>query len=202
MVVGKFGHGRRFRCPCPGCDNVGSWVAEYVDDANAPEAPQAASAPVLTGDARKEAFELATFQEFAVAAQLAVESPENAKPPRPDIRCRIDGAVYWFELGRITDSKLAQVVGNKWPEDPIPFSYEQKEPLARIIAKKAAATYETDGYPVDLVLHFDQQPPDRVALARHLQEYANDLSDLRQRGPFTRMWIYDQWSRSVLWKST
>jgi hypothetical protein len=200
MVIGKFGRGRRFRCPYHGCDYVGPMVAEDVADADDPEEPQL-STRGLTRVAEKEAFELSVFNEFAKAAHLPVNSPENSKPPRPDIRCLIDGDEHWFELGRITDTKLAKTISVEWPKDPKPFSFAQKEPFVRIIKKKAKAQYQTDGRPLDLVLHFDQQPPDRAALDRHLQEHAAALNDLKQRGPFSRIWIYDGWSKSVLWKS-
>jgi hypothetical protein len=75
---------------------------------------------------------LAAFQELASAAHLTVESPENAKPPWPDIRCLIDGEEYWFELGRIADTKLAKALSIEWPEDPTPSSFAQREPFVRI----------------------------------------------------------------------
>jgi hypothetical protein len=149
MVIGKFGQGRRFRCPFHDCDQVGSWAAESVADVVGSTEPQ--SSGQLAGDAKKEAFELSTFVEFANAADLAVEFPQNARPPRPDIHCHIDGQEYWFELGRIADTKLAKAVSIGWPKDPTPFSFAQKEPLLRIIEKKAAAHYDTNGRHVDLV---------------------------------------------------
>jgi hypothetical protein len=155
----------------------------------------------LKGDAKKEAFELSTFREFAEAAHLPVDWSENARPPLPDIRSQIDGEEYWFELGRITDTKLAKAISIGWPEDPRPFSVAQKEPLLRILEKKAVAQYQTNGRPVDLVLHYDQQPPDGIALARHIDEHAIALGAMLQRGPFTRIWIYDKWSRSVRWRN-
>jgi hypothetical protein len=204
LVVGKFGSGRRFRCPICDCDTVGSVAAEFVADMD--EAGEQQQAPVLelTGDAKKEAFELSAFNEFARAAGLPVEeeSARNAKPPQPDIRCRIDGEERWFELGRITDTHLTKTISIPSPKDPAPFSFAQKEPLLRIIEKKAAAHYEANGHPVDLVLYFEQQPPDRTALERHLRESAESLNELRQRGLFSRIWIYDRWSKSVLWQST
>jgi hypothetical protein len=201
MVIGKFAQGRKFRCPFHGCGNVGPMVAEHVADADADEPEEPPATEVLAADSRKEAFELSVFEEFAKAAYISMESPENAKPPRPDIRCRIDGEEYWFELGRITDTKLARAISVEWPKAPTPFSIAQKEPFVRMIEKKAAAQYETNGQPVDLVLYFDQQPPDRKALERHLQEDAAALNDLHQRGPFSRIWIYGRWSKSMLWKS-
>ncbi len=168
-----------------------------IDDEEQPEPPGI----VLAGDAKKEAAELAVFKEFAAAPGLLVESPENARPPHPDIRCMIDGQPYWFELGRITDSLLAEQISMKPPYDPEPFSFGQEEPFVRIVEKKAKARYETNGRDVDLVLHFDQQPPDRTALSRHLQKHAAALDKLQKHGPFSRIWIYDGWSKSVLWQS-
>lgn len=200
MCIGRFGEGRRFRCLMHGCDSVGLMVAACVADSDeVKERPD--TTPVLTGDERKEAFELITFTEFASAAGLPLDLAENAKPPHPDIRCRIGGNECWFELGRITDSKLAKALNSPWPKAPTPFSFAQKEPFVRIIEKKAKAPYVTNGRPVDLLLHFDHQPPDREALKRHLQEHVVALNHLRQHGPFSRIWIFDGWSKSVLWQS-
>ncbi len=201
LVIGKFGDGRQLRCPYHGCDTVGGVVDTFVADVAEVVQQSQPTALQLSGAAKKEAFELSVFIEFATAAHLAVESPENAQPPRPDIRCRIQGEECWFELGRITDTNLARTISGEWPKAPKPFSFAQEEPFVRIIEKKAASQYQTDGHPLDLVLHFDQQPPDRAALTRHLQENAAALNDLKQRGPFSCIWIYDGWSRSVLWKS-
>jgi hypothetical protein len=151
----------------------------------------------LTNDEEKEASELAVFRDFAKATGLAVLTSTNAKPPEPDIRCNIDGGVYWFELGRITDPKLARAINR--PKDLKAFSFDQKEPFVSIIQKKTKARYDVQGGPVDLVLYFEQQPPDRAALTRHVMEHAAELSALRETGPFTRVWIYDTWSRSLLW---
>jgi hypothetical protein len=203
MHIGRVGHGRRFRCPCDDCEGLGRIVAENVADVNELEQDAATTtSDGRTSDEKKEVAELSTFTEFAIAANLPVISQVNAKPPRPDIRCLIDGDEYWFELGRITDTKLAKAITAGWRTDLKPFSFAQKEPFLRIIEKKGAKRYETSGRLVDLVLHFDQQPPDRTALQRHLREHAHALNDLRKRGPFSRIWIYDKWSKSVLWQST
>lgn len=175
-------------------------MAEFVLDLELQEAPVESMA-ALSGDAKKEADELSVFREFTKAAALTAEAPDNAKPPRPDIRCKIEGKDYWFELGRITDTNLAKEISGGWKNRPKPFSILQEEPFERIMKQKAKKTYQTDGRPVDLVLHFDQQPPDRAAIQRHLQSHADMLSDLTRTGPFSRVWIYDGWSKSVLWRS-
>jgi len=199
LVVGKFGQGRRYRCPFKGCDSVGAIVAEFVRDLELREAP-VESLAALSGDAKKEAEELSVFREFTKAAALSAEAPENARPPHPDIRCKIDGNDYWFELGRITDTNLAKEISGGWKNGPKPFSFLQEEPFARIIKQKAEKTYQTEGRPVDLVLYFDQQPPDRIALQRHLRKHADALGGLTRTGPFSRVWIYDGWSKTVLWR--
>jgi hypothetical protein len=200
LVVGKFGQGRRYRCPFKGCDSVGAILAQSVLDLDLKEAP-VDSVAALKGDAKKEADELSVFQEFTKAAALSAEAPDNAKPPHPDIRCKLDGKDYWFELGRITDTNLAKEISGGWKNRPKPFSILQEEPFERIMRQKAKKTYHTDGRPVDLVLHFDQQPPDRAVIGGHLQSHADMLSDLTRTGPFSRVWIYDGWSKTVLWRS-
>jgi hypothetical protein len=194
--IAKSGTGRRFACPVKGCRDVGPAVAEFVSDDGEKEDPQAPMA-VLRGDAKKAAFELSVFVEFAKAAALVVNGPENGGRSCPDIQCKIDGQAYWFELGRITDETLAR--HGVRPQNPRPFKVGQKEPLERIMKQKAGKTYQTVGRPVDLVLHFDHQPPDRTAIQRHIAQQTDTLDALRKR--FARVWIYDGWSKSVLWRS-
>lgn len=199
MFVGKVRGGRQFQCPIRGCHNVGSVVAEHVADVDEVEVPPVASVVELAGDG--ESKELSVFIEFANAAHLSVESPENARPNRPDIHCRIDGEEYWFELGRISDTSFARRLKSNWPGDSTPFSFAQEEPFVRIVKQKATKRYDTNGRPVDLVLHFDHQPPDTAALQRYVQKHAAALEHLRQGGPFSRVWIYDEWSKRILWQS-
>lgn len=177
---------------------MGPAVAEFVSDDGAKGEPKTPMA-VLRGDAKKAAFELSAFVEFAKAAALVVDGPENGEQGCPDIKCKIDGQEYWFELGRITDETLARQINGVWPQNPQPFKFGQKEPLEGIMKRKAGKTYQTAGRPVDLVLHFDHQPADRKAIERHVAQHAGSLDKLLER--FSRVWIYDGWSRSVLWRS-
>jgi len=198
LWIAKSGTGRRLACPIEGCRYVGLAVTEFVsDDGKKAEPWQPVAA--LRVDAKKTAFELSVFVEFATAAALVVDRPENGRVGCPDIRCKIVDQEYWFELGRITDETLARQINGVWPQDPQPFQFGQKEPLERIMKQKAGKKYQTGGHPVDLVLHFDQQPPDRTAIERHVAQYAGLLDKLLER--FSRVWIYDGWSKSVLWRS-
>ena len=176
-------------------------MATLVPDVDVVEGQAQTTEPATTSAVAKAAIELSVFVEFARAANLTVESPESADAPYPDIHCRINDQEYWFELGRITDTKLARILSNKWPTAPEPFSFAQREPFARIIQQKTKKRYETNGRPVDLVLHFDQQPPDRMAFERFVQGQADALEQLRGLGVFSRVWIYDAWSNSVLWRN-
>jgi len=47
-----------------------------------------------------------------------------------------------------------------------PFHSPRRNRFLRIIEKKAAAHYEGEWHPVDLVLYFEQQPPDRTAFGK------------------------------------
>jgi hypothetical protein len=198
MWIANSGKGRRFACPIKGCRCVGPAVAEFVSDVGRKEEPRAAMA-ILRGEAKKAAFELSVFNEFAKAALLSADAPENGGRGFPDVRCKIDGQEYWFELGRITDEILAEQINRVWPKNPRPFTFGQEEPFERIMKQKATKTYQTNGRPVDLVLHFDHQPPDRKAIQRHVAQHAGTLDELAKR--FSRVWIYDGWSKSVLWRS-
>ncbi len=201
MFVASFGPLRQFRCPFRGCDNRGSVVSEFVANIETAIEDQLEPVASLTHEAKTEAHELAIFHVFAIAANLRFKSPRNKKPPFPDIECIIDGELHWFELGRITDYKFAGLIKDTRRDNPKPFLFSQEEPFVRIVEKKKKKRYTTLGHPVDLVLYFDQQPPDQKALKRYFSKHAATLEDLQKKGPFSRVWIYDDWSKSVLWSS-
>jgi hypothetical protein len=146
---------------------------------------------------------MATFLGFVRAAGLNVDpgSPLNAKPPQPDIACTVDGAQYFFELGEITDEGLAKDVNTSLLTgvDSEGGFFSEEIPLIRIIRKKLASRYQTNGVPLDLVLHYDKQSA--FAPATYLTRYESDISGaLVPNGPFLRIWIYDSWTKSILWK--
>jgi hypothetical protein len=62
-------------------------VAEFVAAVDEVEQPRAIVLELAVA-AKQEVFESSVFMGFANAAHLSVESLENSKPPRPDIRCR------------------------------------------------------------------------------------------------------------------
>ena len=63
----------------------------------------------------------------------------------------------FFELGEITDDDLAkdESTSLRFGVDGEGGLFSEEEPLLRIIRKKTASTYQPDGAPLDLVLHYD-----------------------------------------------
>jgi hypothetical protein len=152
---------------------------------------------------RKETGEMTVFTEFAVAASLHVDSgtPRNEKPPLPDISCTIGGQPHLFELGEIMDEGLAGEVGRSLRSgvDGEGGLLSEEEPLVRMISKKTASAYETGGVPLHLVLHYDKQYP--FAPVEYLRGRESEIAAaLAPNGPFSRIWIYDGWSKTVLWE--
>jgi hypothetical protein len=157
----------------------------------------------LTKNEQKESSELALFNSFAPAAGIHVDegTARNARDPDPDIRCMIAGREHWFELGRIVNQDLAERINPKRRTRDVPFSFSQEEPLASIINKKRRKKYLTGGSPVDLVLYFDHYPADLRAIQRHITNQHSALVSLVNECHIRRVWLYDWWSRRVLWTS-
>jgi hypothetical protein len=153
---------------------------------------------------RKESGEMKVFMEFVAAGHLNIDpgTPKNEQPPLPDISCSVGGKQYLFELGEITDEELAAEIGRSLRTGAVAGgAFSEEEPLVRMILKKAGSTYRTDGAPMGLVLHYDKQYPFAPAeyLDRHLAEIALALIP---NGPFSRIWIYDGWTKAILWRGT
>jgi hypothetical protein len=117
------------------------------------------------------------------------------------MRCSISGEDCLFELGEVTDEALTGEIGRslRMGADGDGGVRSEEEPLVRMISKKSQSTYETLGTPVDLVLQYDKQYPFAPVeyLARHELEIEMALVP---KGPFSRIWIYDGWNKTILWK--
>jgi hypothetical protein len=114
MYIGKFGEGRRFKCPYYKCEEEGPIVAEaVVDEEGEPPPPDPLMS--LKKAERKRAAELLIFQSFGSACGLPIDegSPENQEPDYPDILCTISGQRYRFELGQIIHEEVAEKVNPK-----------------------------------------------------------------------------------------
>jgi len=155
--------------------------------------------------ARKERMELTAFIGFIKAANLEADfnSITNCIPPLPDMSCLINGERYFFELGEIIDENLAQDVrtSSRAGVDSSGGFFSEAKPLIRLLHKKAGSTYRTDGAPLDLVLHYDLQAPyDPASLLRDRE--SDVAAALSPNGPFSRIWVYDSWTKTILWPSS
>ncbi len=143
------------------------------------------------------------FLDFKEAATLEVDfgSEKNEKPPLPDIGCTISGSPYFFELGQIVDEELARDVNTsrRTGADEASGWFSAEGPLVRIIRNKAGSSYQTNGAPVDLVLYYDEQYP--FESADYLGKYGGEVAQALNPGPFTRIWIYDTWTKTIVWQT-
>src|SRR5258706_10994566 len=85
---------------------------------------------------REESLLFVRFARVSGAVRDALEH-ENWDPPYPDIRSAIEGQPYFFELGEITDEKVALSINIQFKTGQVtggPFS--QSEPLLRMFRQK------------------------------------------------------------------
>lgn len=199
MYIGKFGDGRRFKCPYYKCEEQGPVVAEAVVDEHLEPPPDPLSH--FKKEKRKRVEELSTFQLFAPACGLAIDrgSPENGIPPCADILCTISGQRYWFELGHFIHEQVAEKVNPKRRQFDGGFSYDQEGPFLKLIDNKVAKRYVTDGSPVDLILHFDLRFGTAATVRRLCERHSDRLRALTTSGPFTRVWVFDVSTKAVIW---
>ncbi len=141
------------------------------------------------------------FQSFASASGLPIEpgSAENRDPDYPDILCRISGKRYWFELGQIIHEEVAEKMNPRRRNLDGGFSYDQEEPFVKIITSKAMKRYVTEGAPLDLVLHFDLRLGSAATVERLVHKHAALRDSLVVKGPFNRVWVFDEYTRAVVW---
>ena len=161
----------------------------------------------------KIVHELVVFREFLAAAGLDVDdsSIEPKEPPAPDVFCHLAGEPHFFELGRLLDRespRLRLEALRQYPDlvsvDPTKFGLPEQD----ILRQKLGKSYDTAGYPVELVLYYDCGPdafltystPPPMDLSPEfiktviLPECGSTL------GPFRRIWFFERFRRRVLWK--
>jgi len=155
---------------------------------------------------QKKIRESRVFVSFATTSGLVRDPFDHANPdpPLPDIHIAIDGQRYYFELAEITDQGVAWSVSLTEKTDEItggPFS--QLDPLLRMFREKCAKTYQTEGSPVDLLLHYSRQHPAERILLEHLKTHQPEIMRLINDGPFSRVWVYLDWPPGkVLWQGS
>lgn len=202
MYIHKIEQDRRFCCPFCKCDEKRDFVAMSVTD----EIVALPGDPLVgLGKAQgKRALEMAVFESFASASgiRLDVASVRNVDPPHPDIFCTIACKPHWFELGRIISEELAAKINPRRYKSEGAFSFSQESAFTKIVAKKAKKSYETRGAPVDLILHFDLRLGTNSAISGLINQDAKLLQPLTKNGRFARVWIFDEWAKSILWPLT
>jgi hypothetical protein len=151
----------------------------------------------------KDEWERKIFGEFAEVAGLGIDpgSIVSGVPPRPDIRYTISGVIGWFELVEITDEGLARNHMTSLKTGAITGgAFSQRSPLERSMRTKAGKTYETNGTRLDLLAYYDKQYP-AVSVEPDLipETMAPIASEMVTSGAWSRVWVYDSWSRRILW---
>ena len=199
MYIGKFGEGRRYKCPLYKCDEDGPVVAQSIVDEEVQPPPDPLAN--LKSVERKRTAEMLVFQSFASVSGLPIDegSAENRDPDYPDILCTISGQRYWFELGQIIHEEAAEKVNPKRRKLDGGFSYDQEQPFVHLISSKASKSYVTDGFPVDLILHFDLRFGSAAAVQRLCEKHTALLGALATTGPFRRVWVFDAFKKVVVW---
>jgi hypothetical protein len=159
----------------------------------------------------KAKHELQVFKEFTQVSRLSAspDSIETREPPRPDIWCMLGNKPYCFELGRILASeqpRLSLEALRSHPKpvnvDPLRFGFPERDMLRAKLKK----TYETNGFPIDLILYYDWGPDAFLTASTPFSESAEFLDRVFRRelssgrGPFTTIWIFERYRPSVLWR--
>jgi hypothetical protein len=159
----------------------------------------------LPNGKKNEIEELDVFKAFEAFAAVGIDSGSwvNAPSPEPDIRCASRGEGRYFELGEITDPRVARCAADslKYDEQTV-TAFSQDGPLEYIIRKKSTRKYATGGVPVELVLYYQTQhaPPDWY-FAHMLARNMAALEGLVASGLFQRVWIFDFVKKRILWRS-
>ncbi len=167
---------------------------------------QRAAYEALPSSRKTEIEELEVFNDFATHvpdAHIDSGSGINATRPQPDIRCTVASILLYFELGEITDQRVARSRTDAIKHmEPRGCAYSQEDPFEYIIKKKCTRSYQTNGSPVELLLYYRKQsPPLPCDLEKMLKNAATDLLTLVSNGPFQRVWIYNFWNKHLLWLS-
>jgi hypothetical protein len=141
------------------------------------------------------------FLSFAPASGLPIDegSPENRDPDYADILCSISGQKYWFELGRIINEEVADKLNPNRRKQAGGFSFNQETPFVYVVNEKATRNYETEGAPIDLILHFDRRFGSAVAAQLLCEKNEALLKSLTTTGPFNRAWVFDEFNKNVVW---
>lgn len=157
----------------------------------------------LSSTERKLYSEWKTFRCFArseYAPPIDVDSvtllqPDSCFPPAPDIACRINRAVEYFELGEIIEEDLARAeaealkAGNSTYGGPVNLW----QAFDAILAKKFGKLYCRDATPVSLLIYYGvgRQPSFWEYLKPEIKSNLTSLQERLHQSAFQGLWVFD-----------
>jgi hypothetical protein len=163
-----------------------------------------------TRDELKAAHERQVFAEFCRSADLRVDpsSIESRPQGEPDIRCVLDGAPTYFELGRLLDEgmqKLRLKAMRGAPKQVAADYANVKLPEREMLKAKLGKTYESAELSIELLLYYDNENwlvGDVPAIADFSWHAEHVMRPVIAAGPklFRRVWVFERHRPSVLWK--
>ena len=158
------------------------------------------SRALSTKDEEKARRERAVFAEFAEATRLQVDlaSIQTEAPPKPDISSSIDEQKHYFELGEVTNQRLAQrfSVAMKTMQQTGGF-YSQDDPLLSTLQSKSGKDYGKLDGPLQLLAYYDKQyPPPLVRVSINDTLFWTIQSMVMEK--WYCVWIYSTWEKKVL----
>ena len=151
----------------------------------------------------KDEWERKIFTEFATAANMLIDpgSVVSGTPPQPDILFSTSGQAACVELVEITDQGLAKNHMKSLKTGRVSGGFfSQEQPLETALFGKARKTYRTQGAPLDLVAYYDKQFPAVSVEPDLIQNTIGAVAaGMVDSGVWRRIWVYDSWSKSILW---
>lgn len=157
----------------------------------------------LTREEEKALRERTIFAQFAEVAELPIDADSiiSERPPKPDLRCLIEGELHYFEMSEVTDEGLA-ARRTRAIKTMLTLGgfFRQDRPLLRVFEQKAQKEYETDGGKLEIVVYYDRQwAPPEGGLSEGTQRQLHLFAKAMLLGRWSRVWIYDVNGREVLW---
>jgi len=166
-------------------------------------------------DREKQEHERRVFAEFAASASLPVDeaSIRSGERGKPDIFCKLAGMLTYFELARVSDSKMNKLrirtlLAAVRRGAPVMQKVDASEfglPERDVLREKLKNNYETDGAPVDLLLYYDVEDFKALGAIPPIvgDEFFRDTMGRTlesSHGPFQRIWVYERYTKKVLWR--
>jgi len=175
-------------------------VAEFAQWLSLQEIPKRKMAlNDLTSARLKRYNEWRTFEEFYQAHGLDIGSStvKAHEPPESDIYCVSAKVPCYFELGEVVMQEVAKnaSIAAKKADNTHGGHVSTVQPLLALFRNKCGKTYETNGCPLHLLMHFNighQYPIGWRSLKTLLAPGEFEASQ------FESVFIYNGWEKRVL----